>query len=331
MGASFSQSEAQAARGWLQRKVYTYGPVNLPAGTSTIFTAEYWQDPNDPQWLARLTKIAATQNSGVQLQWIFDGAAANQSQKLGYTDAMPADLQWMDVDAPALTFLQLVAVNNGSTVNNFQLNYEIEMQRLTVADKLLFGVEPSEQEKSFLDGIANAGGSGLQKVQDLVRSGKIPHSPQSQLDRYLAGISLGEDTTVSGIYHVTANNSTTEGQSFASASVKSGTFDVLEAVAVPGAQAITLYATVDNQPQTLQVGGAGFGQTNPAYPWRVFLPAVSSLNFSVSAASTLTAVPVQILVRRYRLTDLWRIRLGIVKAPTPAIGRLFAEVWGGIS
>jgi len=329
MGSVFNESEAQAARYWIQRKVYNWGPGALGTGTTTIFSAQGWQNADQPGWLARLTKIAATQNAGVQLQWIYDGASMNQSQAEGFTDAMPPNLQWHEVDAPAVNFLQLVAVNNtGSPVASFQLNYEIEMQQLSVADKIALGYGLSAQDTQNL---ALLGSNGLQQIQDQVRTGKRPISTEDQIARFLAGMSQGEDPRVSGIYHVTANASTTEGQAFARASVDKGTFEVLEAVAVPGAQAITLYVNVDNQPSALQISGGAFAQTNPAMPWRVFLPIVSTISVAVSAATTLTAVPVMLRVRKYNLTDLWRVRLGLAGYGDKSVGRAYAEVWAGIA
>lgn len=332
MGASFSQAESEKARYWLSRKVYTWGPGSLAAGTTTVFTAQQWQDPAQPQWLARLTRIAVTQNSQVQLQWIYDGATANQTQNKGFTDAMPADLQWQEVDAPAVSLLQLVAINNsGAPIPNFNLNYEIEMQRLTAADKIMLGYGLSPGDTQILGDLNKPNSTGLQQIMDQVKKGMRPLSPSEQLRRYLENADQGEDARISGTYHVTANSSTTESQPFASMTgIPSGYFDVVEQIAIPTMAALTLYVNIDNQSNVLQVAGAAFAQASPAYPWRVFLPALSTISLAVSATSTLTGVPVTVKVRRYRMTDLWKVRLGVATS-AQSVGRTFAEVWAGLA
>ena len=208
------------------------------------------------------------------------------------------------------------------------------MTRLTAADKIMRGYGLSQQDMENLmllnDPSAN-GKSGLQKVKEAVQRGGRPMSIAEQLRHYLDNACLGEDKQVSGIHHVGANASTSQSNPFAHAVVEGNTFDVVEGIAFPSAPAMTFYIDQDAYSGSLQVNTAAFGQTNPGYMWRVFIPALSTLNFRVSAASTLSNEPVQLLVKKYRLTDLWRVRLGLVKSSGGVPGRTFADVWSGLA
>jgi inactivated superfamily I helicase len=325
MGATFTQQDAQQARYWYERRIYTAGPLTLNPGQTPIFTARNWTDPQQPDWIAELVGLWATQNSAVQLQWTFDSFLANQSQAQGYTDAAPAGVRRFDVYAPAVHQLILTANNTGTApINNFQVNYEIALRRLTAAEKLMRGYALSAQDQQALQLL---GSGGQAQVQDLVDRGTSPISIERQIISILDNRRL-YDHPSGGLYHVTAGP-TTAGLSFAVVTVPQGTFCALEEVAVEGAPSITLYADRDDDTSYLQLNGSAFVQADDA-PWRVFVPFLRVLTLRASAAATTTAA-VRVRIGVYALSNLWRVRLGLAKNPTDVPGDTWAKTWAGIA
>lgn len=323
----FSQAQAALARYWYERTIYTHGPAALAAGPSPIFTASAWTNPQNPEWMAALIGLSVTQHPGVQLQWIYDKKTANQSAAQGYTSAAPAGLRRMPVMAPAVEQLTLIANNlTGAPIAGWQCNYEIAMQRLTVADKILYGYKLSAADEQILKKL---GKDGKREVTDLVARGTSPIPISSQLERTVENRSLG-DHSASGLYHVSGGMCL----AFATAMSTSDEFLVLREIAVEGggalAQQLTVMVDRDEDLSYLQLNAQAFAQTDDQ-PWRVFVPAMRSLTFRVAGSPLLTNVPIRIKVERFRISNLLKVRFGLATTPESVPGDTYAKVWAGIS
>ena len=330
MGQVFSQADAALARYWYERRVYTYGPLSLQPGYSTIFTASpIAPDPQHPDWQAALLGMWVTNSPYVQLTWIADDAQEGSSVTQGWTDAARAGLRRIAVFAPAVRQLTLTAYNTStSAISNFTLVYEIGLKRLTVAEKLLYGygLTPSD--------LARIHGLQLSDVQALVERGTAPVPIEQEIVRTLDNQMLGEYTGASGLWHAEASTTTAEastttaGVPFASVQVKTGEVAVLREVAIEGAAPVQLYVDRDGDLGLLTLNGAAFTQANDA-PWQPFLIALNTFQFRVVAQTTTTA-PIRLRVTRHPLNSLWRVRTGVAAAADDVPGDAFAKVWAGI-
>jgi hypothetical protein len=334
MGSTFNQGQAALAKYWYERQIFTYGPVALAAGLSTVFTATNFNpNPKSPDWVAELVGIWVTPNANVQLQWVYDNQVGNQSSAQGFTDGSKSGVNQVAVGAPAARNLQLLVNNTGGVVANFQLTYEVAMRRLSAADKLLLGYDLSAQDLQNLSMLDRGGPNGqqvtgLQQVRDLVDRGTSPASIEFQISRTLDNRRLGDHPS-GGLFHVNASVSSNS-NAFTTLQAAPGEFLVLRELAVEGGQAITLFVDRDGDSNYLQLNGAAFVQTLDN-PWLPFIPALQVLNFKVSATAPLDNVPVRIRVERYRMSHLWRVRLGLVRDRDPATGDAYEKVWAGIA
>ncbi len=330
MGAFFNQADALQAKMGIERRWYTAGPVTLEPGPTPIFSANNWTDPRAPVWLARLRRIAATQNANVQLYWGFDKQTANASQYQGYTDAFPANLQTLSVDAPAVSSLSLTAVNlTTSPITDFQLNYQIEMKRLSVAEKFAFGYGLTAADLEILSAlpVGSDGKSGQQQVQDLVEKGSAPLSIDTLRLLYIDNQSLG-DSTASGALHATAN-AYSGGTAFLNIPVKSDEVLIVRKIGITNGASAILYVDRDEDVGYETLTGAAFAQTNPAYFWDVFIPARQNIMLRAYAASS-TEISLFVGVKRYRLSDILKTLFGFATSPTAVPGITYAQVLAGI-
>jgi len=325
MGSVFSQADAQLAKYWFERRIYTFGPVTLPTGVTPVFSASNWTDPQRPEWQAALTGLWVTQNAGVQISWIYDEHQQGASTAQGFTDAAPSGVRRFSVFAPAVRQLVLSVTNSsGSPISNFQLNYEITLKRLTVAEKLLWGYSLTQAD---LHRISSLGQDALEQVKALVERGTSPIPIATEIERTLDNQTLG-DADASGLWHATAGTGT-QGIAFATVHVKPGEVAVIRSVAIEGAPAAVLYVDRDTDMGLLTLNGPAFVQANDA-PWQPFLMALHSFQFRVAAQSTIT-VPVRLRITTHRLDNLWRVRTELAKAPQDVPGDTYAKVWAGIA
>lgn len=333
MASAFSTAQANLAFGTYERAWYNYGPASLGSGAQSIFNAYNWQSG----WQAKVSGLQATQNAKVQMQ-----ITADKDQYLGgtqgYTDAMPANLQTQTLDAKAIQTLILGYNNtNASGPSSFNINYRMDMQRLTIAEKMALPNFNSgmltAQEQQILAGLTPSGKfqDGYNKVWGLVQRGTFPQGIDFTIARSLEGLSRGEDPK-SGPYHVSAGASSAS-LSAVQFQARPGEFLVFDSIAFEGAQSITGYVDRDSNESYLQWSGAAFAQTNPDSAWDHFIPAVNTLNFRFSASGATTGT-VRIRVMRYRLSDAWKVRLGLAHSQADLgnkDARTYAEVLAGIA
>jgi len=295
----FSQQQAFSAKYWYERLQYTAGPATINPGSNTIFYVSRLNKTDTPLWVANLSNIAATQNANTALQFTFDKRSIQALASQGQTDALPAGTRAERLHLPAIKNMSLYVQNTGAAVSNFFLNYQVSMRRLTVADKLLMGINSfTADEQEALKSI---------DIKSAVDKGTFPIPIDAQIERTYYNRLLYEDIRLE---HVDV---TTSDQSFLTIRAsESGqdTFLVLREIALEGAPAITLSVDRDEDYNYLGVTGAAFVDADDR-PWDVFVPALNYLTFHVQGATTLTNVPIRVKVWHVKMSNILRVRFGL--------------------
>ena len=321
MGAVFGLDQISAARYRDEELLYTFGPATLGVGVTTVFDVSAWNPSDDPgQKVAILTSLAATQNSGVQLLWTYDGQASNQAQ--GWTDALPAGLRPWHLRAQAASRLSL-AINNqtGAAINNFQLNYTIRVKALTVAEKLLYGYTLSDQDQTALNAIPPQNGeNGLAQVRSLLQKGTLPIDFRRTVDALFLN-RRQPDYGDSIPLHITIPVNSTSGQ--VSIPIRNGQYGILTELGVEGAPSVTVSLDRDSDYQYMVVNGAAFASANDA-PARIWVPAKSKYVLRVTGSPGTYAIRPTILI--LTPSDLLTLHLG--QGTTPAVS--YAKVVAGL-
>ena len=339
MSAAFGQPDALLMEKlWRTHTVYTYGPLSLPTGVSQVFSAENYNPESSPEWRAELVGLWVTQNAGVQVSWTADGVNYNAGLSQGYTDAAPTGVRRMDVSVIQAVRQLIMTVNNtsGAAIPNFQLNYEIVMHKLTVADKILYGAALTPDDElvlAYLGGGTSATDAvavqrGRSIVANLVDRGTSPIPWVAQYERTLRNRLVG-DHEAGGLYHVTAGT-WTAGVKFATATPRPGEFLMLEEVSTPAATAFTLFVDRDQDLGLLTLNGAAFAQAD-SDPWRPMVPATSQLAFRAFAATQTAGIPVALKIVRYKTSNIWKVRFGQAKTPTSVPGDTWAKTLAGLN
>ncbi len=297
----FTQGQAHDARYWYERIPYTYGPVTLATGWTTAVNVSGINKTAIPRWMARLGRVAATQNAGVGIDIEHDNGRVPALADQGLTDAYPAGVRELrGLDLPAKDRLRLRTNNSsGGAINNYQLNYTVALQRLTVAEKLLRGITqftPEEQE-------------ALERtdVRDLVEKGIAPIPISAQIERTYQNRILA---AVTRTYQVDV---TTSDAVFATIRANEGgpdTFLVLRELAVEGASAITLSVDRDDDVNYVGVAGAAFVDGDDT-PWDLFVPALDYLTFHTQGAGAVNDVAIRVGYWIVKMSNLLRVRFGL--------------------
>jgi hypothetical protein len=310
VGAVFERKQVDLARYGRELVPYTWGPATLPAGQTPVFDVSDWNPGDSTDKVVVLTSLAATQNAGVQLLWSYDGQQSDQAQ--GWTDAMPAGLQPMRINAWATRRLALTVNNTtGAPIANFQLNYTVLVWRVPTAWERMLGYPSSDEDLHLLASLPNQDGTPAAAALDqLIQKGTLPIAWERTFDALFRNRRL-PDLPGAVPRHVTTA-SATRPSSF-SLRVPSGAVAILEGIAVEGQPAgVVVAVDRDNDAGYVQVNAAAIARADDA-PLEAFVPATDHFTFNVSgAAGTFAVRPV---VGLYKLSDLMAIHLGIQTTP----------------
>ncbi len=296
----FSQNQAFNAKYWYERLPYTWGPNTLNTGTTPVFVVSRVNKTDVPQWAAVLESFAATQNANVGIGFRFDRWSNPETTFVGYTDAMPAGVRRAETLMPAATSMSVEMKNwSASAISNFQLNYWIGMKRLTVADKLLMGIEQfTKDEKDALD---------KTEIRKLFQEGKRPLPIEEHLKLAYGGRFLARE---SKLYHVDAGTSDSTFAICRPSDYRTGTVLVLRGIAVEGAANVVISVDRDDDVNYVGLNGAAFVDGDDR-PFDMWVPALDHFSFHIQASAPISAVPVRIDVSCFVLSDLIRIRFGL--------------------
>lgn len=300
----FSQAQAFAAKYWYERLQYTFGPTTVPTGITPVAVANKINRQQTPQWLAKIDKVAATQNANVLLDYQFDSRRIQAQADQGYTDAMPSGVRVVNIlELPAKDRLALSVVNNtGAPVPSYQLNYQVTMKRLTVADKLLYGITQFTQEEQ--EALADRSID----VQGLFEKGLVPIPESAQIERtYRNRVVFATERTL----HVQATTSDTAFLTIRASEGGPDTFLVLRSIAIEGAANVVISVDRDDDINYMGVNGAAFVDGDDR-PWDVFVPALNFLTFHIQATAPVANVPIRIGIWHVKFSNLLRVRFGLV-------------------
>lgn len=299
---TFSQDLARRARYWHERLPYTAGPVALAAGWVTQFGVQGLNATATPRWMAHISRVAATQNAAVAVDFSYDNKTLPALADQGWTDVLPAGVRELrGLDLPAKDRLQLRTNNaTGAPVAGYQLNYTVGMHRLTVAEKLLRGITqltPEEQE-------------ALERtdVRDLLDKGIAPIPMSAQIERTYENRVLA---AVERTYHVDVTVADAVLDTIYASEAGPDCCLILREVAVEGAGAIIVSIDRDDDVNYLGVNGAAFVEGDGA-PWDCFVPALDYLVIHTQAAAPVAGARIRVGYWQVKLSNLLRVRFGLV-------------------
>ena len=312
---------------------YTFGPQNLPTGSTTIFSATAFNRGVSPTKQAILTRIASTQSAGVNLYWSHDGKTSDSSQ--GYADAMPSGMQFIDVFAPAVSTLGLFADNNsGAAIANWQCTYTVDVRDLTVAEKLFYGYALSEEDRSFMEAIRVGPNEppSLEQLQAAVDEGTYPIDFATRtIDALYRNRRVATNSGAVPRHFVVGSS----GSDQLVIRVDPGTVQVLRGLAVLGSPAITVLVNRDDQAfggdtGYVAVNGAAFTQVNGfPLPYRLFARQYMQIQV-IGAAGTYLVQPImQTLNLSSLLADHLRVSTFPIGSPSSPAAQRFAKVRAG--
>jgi len=304
LSVPFSQNQAFSAKYWYERLQYTWGPQTLNTGNTPVFNVSKLNSTQVPQWVAELSGIAATQNANVFLDIAFDRNSIPALVNQGATDALPSGVRsYSGLLVRATRNMSLQMQNLGfSSIDNFQLNYQVAMRRLTVADKILLGISQFTQDEQ--DALRNKSID----IEGLVSRGAIPIPIETQIERtYRNRLIYSEER----LLHVDADLSDTSFLTIRASETGGDSFLVLRHIAIEGGASVVVSVDRDEDSNYMGVNGAAFVDADDR-PWDVFVPALRYLTFHIQANSIIQGVPIRIVVWHVKLSDILRIRFGLV-------------------
>lgn len=303
----FGQSQAFAAKYWYERLQYTWGPQTANTGTTPVFAVNQINKTQVPMWFAALVKVAATSNANVALEFSFDRRTIPALANQGQTNALPAGtgslIRSEPVFMPAVNNIALSLKNSGSAVSSFQLNYQVAMRRLTVADKLMLGITQFTQDER------DALNDKSIDVQGLVEKGTSPIPIEAQIERTYQNRLLYTDVR---LVHVDASTSDTAFLTIRSSESGQDTFMVLRSIAIEGGVPVVVSVDRDEDYNYMGVNGAAFVDAEDS-AFDVFVPALNYLTFHIQANTPQTAVPIRVVVWHIKMSNIMRVRFGLVR------------------
>jgi len=295
-----SESIRNASAYWLERVPYTTTVTSLaPGATEPIFAVRGWNPAADPaRMMVRLDGIGMAPVPGVQ---VLIRADHDQQQYDGSTFGSNLDL--MPVDGTAFSNLSLSLINRGTTtVTNLVLRYLITVWRDPIAAKLLYGQAPSAADTALLKAAFN-----LTPAQFIAR-GHVPLDVDALIQTSYQNRILGVVTP----YALQTSVSSTAVTTLPPVLAQPGQVLILRQVAMAARYEDGVTLTIDRDTDTDEVIiPAVPGDLD--HPIPLFLPANEQLAFHVSATTTpAAAVPIVFQVWRVALSDILRIRLGLI-------------------
>lgn len=289
-----------ASQYWLERIPYTTTIGSLaPGATEPVFAVRGWNPGADPaRMMARLDGIGLAPVPNVQVL-----VRADHDQQQYDAPTFPGNLDLLPVDGTAFTNLSLAVINRGTTtVTNLVLRYSITLWRDPIAAKLLYGQAPSAADTALLKA-----GFNLTPSQFVAR-GHVPLDIDSLIQTSYQNRILGVVTP----YALQTTVSSTAVTTLPPVLAQPGQVLILRQVAMAARYEDGVTLTIDRDTDTDEVVLPALpGDLD--HPIPLFLPATEQLAFHVSATTTPSAaVPLQFQVWRVSLSDILKIRMGLV-------------------
>jgi hypothetical protein len=319
MGATlnaFGIDQIDKARYGLQSQIYTFGPVTLPAGQTTVFQVQNWNTRDSSSAniakVCILKSIAATQNAGVQITWAADNQQSDQAQ--GWTDGYPAGLRAYPTFAVAGSNLKLVVNNTtGAPIAVFQLNYGVTVMSLNLFQRLLYGFTANDADSAALQALQSQASQNQDinsEVTRLLQGGNRPFALDSVLMNLFENRRISNPPAVVPFHMAVPANSTASVTK--TISVGGNLVYVLRGISLEGAAAgMNIVIDRDSDAALVnQLNAAAFAQADDL-PWPFFIPFNNHIGITCNGSSGAT-YPVRLDIEAYQSSDLMLAHLTAV-------------------
>ena len=317
----FAQDQIDKARYGIQTQTYTFGPVSLPTGQSTVFSVQNWNLDNDIAKVCIIEGIAVSpQNSGVQVTWTADNVPSEGSQ--GWTDAYPAGCRMLPVYVVAGKSLSLVVNNqSGAAVSNFQLNYVVTVMTFNLFQGMLFGFGQTKLDTAAIQALQQDQPDIMKEINRLFAAGNRPFSMATVFDALFANRKLNTPS-LSVPFHLTIPPGQTQSAPRSVPVSNSGGLVkyvyVLRGVSMEGAPAVTMTVNRDNDTDLInQLNGPAFVQADD-HPWPFFVPAKG--HYVITYSGSPGTYPGYLQFDAYLASDLMLAHLDLKVTPKSQIG-----------
>jgi len=256
--------------------------------------------------ILRLNDINTEQNPNIELR-IFNDKEKYYINTNALYNRLVEKFEVYGID-----FIRAALIDTTAPIANYRVNYNLWVKEPTTADKLIHGINLTQQDNEILDAI---------DIATEVNKGNIPLPVEYQLQREYQLVDGRRTFTYNG-------NCATVEQVLQSFPTNPDEIAVLESIsAAPNAVANNVRIRVDRDDDIDYVELNTFPmQLN--VPVTCFLPATREIKIKL-IGGVAVATQVQWTIARYKLTDVLRIRFGLVtKDETDA--QLWNKVKGGV-
>jgi hypothetical protein len=266
-----------------------FDATNLAAGDNSIISIA---QPTVSQDIPILTeKLSATPNANILLKLKADREATHEMETVSL-DVMG---KLMPLQCLSTRSLSLV-LNADAPVNNYKIYFGIWVVKPSVAQKLLWGLPLSTEDKILSD---------KRGVQDSVTKGILPFPIPYQLEREFRGFKRTYAEIVANVVAGQATPSIT-------ISPLSGEVLVLESVTGDNtgltlANNAQIYITRDDDRDYLKLPVFAMDQ---AYDFPCWIPALRKLEVGYYAAANLANRYIRVVIGRYKVSELIKVRFG---------------------
>lgn len=324
---------------WYEKVPFTYGPYSMVSGTNSIFTASTLA-PGIPDWQTTLTDLAVTNTYPKSFITVnVDGPQFGGNSSTGSLAAFRAGLR-PDPRMRASTINRLSVSITGDAAHASQnLNYAVEMQRLTLASKRLIGGSVATQltpdERAAAAWQPPKGQSPLD-VASGVQKGYLPIPISAQIERtFLDQIIQVQTVWLYGA--AIGTNDTSIGQEISPVRGIGNSFMVIREIGVENdpstAAAPTANLGINSDSQTNYVGlncQALAGAISNDAPLDTWIPCQEKIAVTASANSGTPNVPVRLVIWHIAYSDLIRVRFGLAHPPDVP-ERTYYSVFAGVA
>jgi len=278
---------------YLPELIPFFEATNLAAGDNAIISI---MQPTVSQEIPVLTdKLSAIPNVNVLLKLKADREATHEMETVSL-DVMGELTPLHFLAAKNLS----LALNSDAIVNNHRLYLGLWVVKPSVAEKLLWGLPLSSEEKAL---------SLKRGISDSVEKGVLPFPIPYQIEREFRGLGpFGKRTYAEIVVNVVS------GQTTPSITISPMSDEVLVLESVTGDNAaLTLannaqiYVTRDDDRDYLKLPVFAMDQ---AYDFPCWIPALRKLEIGYYADANLANRYIRVVIGRYKLSELIKARFG---------------------
>lgn len=300
MANSFQLSTIQHASAyWYERIPYTLTVGGLAAngGQQTLFRVQGWNRANVVSTLVTLESLAISQLAPLRI----DVTADNKALRLWGGSFKPA-LEPSEVGAYAIQSMSLAVTNTdpATPMTNVQAVYTMAVWRMPIAYKVMIGMPltPDEQDTARRVGLS---------TDPTRQRGTFPIPLSSVMERTYSNRIIDPPLTVADSFPAT-----TQAQVIATFPAQTNQLLILRNIAAEADvdDGVVISVDRDDNADHVMLDAACLDLARGV---DMFVPAIHALNCKIqSARNTSYNVPVRITIWRLALSNILRVRLGML-------------------